>query len=96
MTLQQAGQKTTGLSKKHGDATPAILILVIGCLVLAILILCSLPVAVADDVAALVVPFDVPGRRETAACGHHRDLGRPAQPLQGRGVQAPKSRQGLS
>lgn len=39
MTLQQAGQKTTGLSKKHGDATPAILILVIGCLVLAILIL---------------------------------------------------------
>ena len=41
MTLQQAGQKTTGLSKKHGDATSAILILVIGCLVLAILILCT-------------------------------------------------------
>jgi hypothetical protein len=39
MTLQQAGQKTTGLSKKRGDATSAILILVIGCLVLAILIL---------------------------------------------------------
>jgi hypothetical protein len=25
MTLQQAGQKTTGLSKKRGDATSAIL-----------------------------------------------------------------------
>ena len=38
----------------------------------------SLPVAVTDDVAALVVLFDVPGRREAAACGHHRYLGRPA------------------
>jgi hypothetical protein len=24
------------------------------------------------------VLFDVPGRREAAACGHHRYLGRPA------------------
>lgn len=41
MTLQQTGQKTTGLSKKHSDAISAILMLVIGCLVLAMLILCS-------------------------------------------------------
>jgi hypothetical protein len=39
MTLQQAGQKTTKLSKKHGDATTTILVLVIACLVFAILIL---------------------------------------------------------
>jgi hypothetical protein len=37
-----------------------------------------LPVAVTDDVAALVVLFDVPGRREAAAFGHHHHLGRPA------------------
>ena len=30
-----------------------------------------LPVIVADDVAALVVLFDVPGRREVAPCGGH-------------------------
>ena len=46
-----------------------------------------LPVAVTDDVAASVVLFDVPGRREAAGFGHHRHLGRPAQLLQGREVE---------
>jgi len=47
----------------------------------------SLAVAVADDVAASVVLFDVPGRREVATLDHHRHLGRSAQPPQGREVE---------
>jgi hypothetical protein len=39
MTIHRVGYKTTAPSSKHGDATSAILILVIACLVLAILLL---------------------------------------------------------
>ena len=39
MPIHRVGYKTTAPSSKHGDATSAILILVIGCLVLAILLL---------------------------------------------------------
>jgi hypothetical protein len=39
MNPQQVGHKKTALSRKHGDATSVILILVIACLVLATLIL---------------------------------------------------------
>ena len=39
MTLQQVAHRTTALPRKHGDAAPVILILVIACLVLATLIL---------------------------------------------------------
>ena len=46
-----------------------------------------LPVAVTDDVAALVVLFDVPGRWEVAGFDHHRHLGRPAQLLQSRRIE---------
>ena len=41
MNPQQVGHKRTTLSRQPGDATSAILILVIACLVLAILILAS-------------------------------------------------------
>ena len=39
MTIHRVGYKTTAPSSKHGDATSAILILAIACLVLAILLL---------------------------------------------------------
>ena len=46
-----------------------------------------LTVVVADDEAASVVLFDIPGRREAAGFGHHRHLGQSAQLLQGREVE---------
>jgi len=41
MNPQQVGHKTKALLSKNGDAAPVILILVIACLALAILILCT-------------------------------------------------------
>jgi hypothetical protein len=41
MKIPRVGYKTTASSSQKGDATSPILILVIACLVLAILILCS-------------------------------------------------------